>query len=532
MSSTSIRTWSIAGLLLAASCSDPHLPPADAGCDGAECDAGDACADGRCDASVDPCDSIVCPAGQVCIDGRCMLPDLCAGVDCSNPGDACDPRDGSCHAGGADDDADGHTIAAGDCDDGAATVYPGAPEACDGVDQDCDLAVDDGFADADGDGFDTCGFGNPAQADCDDGQASRHPGADEACDGVDNDCNGDVDEGVGPRPCATACGTGEERCDGGGWVCSAPEVCECTPAGRVETEGCGYCGTRSRTCGGDLRWTNWSTCGGSGECEAGTTDDASCGNCNLGSWRRTCDPTCHWGSFGACVGGGECAAGTEATEPCGSCDDGLRTHTCTAGCFWGTWGGCVGAGCTPDATESQACGNCEAGTQSRSCTGTCAWGDWGPCSVGGSTEACLDCEVDLGVAGDDPYVSPGFYWRESTARTFRWTNGYAVLWLGVAPSATTLSITWAGRYWTEADCSIQEGSVHAGVVLIDGVEAGRMDLPHGVYLTSTYPIPAAAAADGWIEIVLDSAECFRPSTCSGSADTRCLALQVDFVTAC
>src|SRR5687768_17239551 len=45
--------------------------------------------------------------------------------------------DGSGGPSTADDDLDGYSIADGDCDDGDATVHPGAPEICDGVDDDC-----------------------------------------------------------------------------------------------------------------------------------------------------------------------------------------------------------------------------------------------------------------------------------------------------------------------------------------------------------------------------------------------------------
>ncbi len=153
------------------------------------------------------------------------------------------------------------TATSGDCNDGSAAVNPGAPEACDGVDNNCNGQSDEGltttyYQDADGDGY-----GNPAvsqaacsapsgyvtdntdcndndqkehpgqtwykdadddgysdgttdmascnrpvgfkltgeltatSGDCNDGNAAINPGTLEVCDGVDNNCNGAVDEG-------------------------------------------------------------------------------------------------------------------------------------------------------------------------------------------------------------------------------------------------------------------------------------------------------------------------------------------------
>ena len=83
-----------------------------------------------------------------------------------------------------DVDEDGASECEGDCDDSDATTYPGAEEICDGLDNDCDGVIPDNEADADEDGFSEC------EGDCDDTDASAYPGAEEVVDGVDNDCDG------------------------------------------------------------------------------------------------------------------------------------------------------------------------------------------------------------------------------------------------------------------------------------------------------------------------------------------------------
>ncbi len=163
----------------------------------------------------------------------------------------------------------------GDCKPFEPEINPGAKEKCNGLDDNCDLAVDEGFGDLDGDGkadcvdddddgdgvadlkdncpvqsnadqadFDKDGLGNVCDPD-DDGDGSldgddclpfdkaSFPGAPEACDGLDNDCNGQTDEGLG----TTTCGKGVclhtvENCVGGKvQICDAlqgasAEVCD------------------------------------------------------------------------------------------------------------------------------------------------------------------------------------------------------------------------------------------------------------------------------------------------------------------
>ena len=134
-----------------------------------------------------------------------------------NPGMAEIPYDGvdnDCDPTSPDDDLDGDGVpGAEDCDDGDPAVYPGAVEVCDGLDQDCNGRVDDdpsdglsAYLDADGDGFgdpdiDTvlCEITSGWAAnddDCDDSDGTLSPAAIEICDGVDQDCDGVIDDDV------------------------------------------------------------------------------------------------------------------------------------------------------------------------------------------------------------------------------------------------------------------------------------------------------------------------------------------------
>ncbi|MCB9679898.1 MAG: putative metal-binding motif-containing protein [Alphaproteobacteria bacterium] len=184
--------------------------------------------DGYCDADL----------GETCL-GTGILPGDCNDGDPTvNPGEeedcpgtdpACfDGKDNDCNGitdgGTTDQDGDGYTEAAGDCYPQDPTSYPGARELPDGIDNDCDNIIDEGTVlyDDDGDGYCEgltgwagCTVGDDV-GDCDDTaepppSANRpgrtiYPGAPEwvagnpavedLYRGIDNDCDGTIDEGT------------------------------------------------------------------------------------------------------------------------------------------------------------------------------------------------------------------------------------------------------------------------------------------------------------------------------------------------
>jgi len=123
--------------------------------------------------------------------------------DGDGSGDPCDD----------DDDNDGEADVT-DCEPMDAEVSHLLPESCDDKDNDCNGEIDDGepvdciphYLDADEDGYGVegmqkclCGpwelYATPLPGDCNPLVPSVHPGAEEVCNGTDDDCDGEVDEG-------------------------------------------------------------------------------------------------------------------------------------------------------------------------------------------------------------------------------------------------------------------------------------------------------------------------------------------------
>ena len=265
-------------------------------------------------------------------------------------GDACD----------TDDDNDG-SIDDLDCADFDSAIYPGATESCNGLDDDCNFNVDDGLVTpsqacnvgvgacyAEGTSTKTCNglTGWSEWGSC--SATAGTPGT-ETCNNLDDDCDGIIDEDLtretncGVGVCAS---TGIETCTLGIWngdTCTAgsptSEICnglddDCnfnvddglvTPSQACNV-GVGACyaeGTSTKTCNGLTGWSEWGTCSATAGtptiemCDAGAIDEDCDGNIN-----EEC----------SCINGAQQSCGSDV----GECTFGQST------CTSGVWGSCIG----------------------------------------------------------------------------------------------------------------------------------------------------------------------------------------------
>ncbi len=184
-------------------------------------------ADNDCDGSTDEDDAVDVLTWYADTDGDGYGDASVTDIDCDQP------------SGYVSDDSD--------CDDTASSVYPGATEYCDEVDNDCDGTVDEDAAidastwylDADEDGYGSASRTDTAcdqpsgyvsdATDCDDLDDSAYPGATEYCDEVDNDCDGTTDEGAVDQTTWYADSDG----DGYGDLWTNTDACD-QPSGYIE----------------------------------------------------------------------------------------------------------------------------------------------------------------------------------------------------------------------------------------------------------------------------------------------------------
>ncbi len=241
------RAWLVAAavavVVVVASCGDNRI--------GARPDGGDGI-----DAAIDgPPGAAVCGDGQVTGDEQCETGACCTGCKFTAFGTSCRAAAGECDAAEActgqseacptdEDLPDGTTCSTGfcsggactscstavdadfdganqcvDCDDTNGLVKPQASElACEGVDDDCDGRIDEDY-DMDADMYSTCSD-DPLVRDCDDQVATTNPGAPELCgaggmgNGADDNCNGYIDETCTPCDTTDNDGDGVNECQG------------------------------------------------------------------------------------------------------------------------------------------------------------------------------------------------------------------------------------------------------------------------------------------------------------------------------
>jgi hypothetical protein len=350
--------------------------------------------------------AVTAPAGYVsnstdCDDTRSSVHPAAAET-CNSIDDDCDGvvDDGAGSAWYLDDDGDsfggtttvviactapsGYISTSTDCDDTLASVYPGAPEYCNGVDDDCDTDIDDGavdasawYADVDGDSYGdatdtTVDCDTPTgyvsdDTDCDDSSAAVHPGAGEYCDGVDDDCDGFVDESALDASTWYADGDGDTYGNAGATFvdCSAP-------AGYLaDSTDCDD--TRASVHPGATE-----TCNSIDDDCDGTVDD---GATDAVTWYADADGDTYGNSAATAV---DCSAPSGYLADATDCDD-------------------TSATVHPGATES--CNgvddDCD-GTVDDSAIDASTWyADADGDSFGDATVIALDCALPTGYSGDD-----------------------------------------------------------------------------------------------------------------------------------
>jgi len=256
-----------------------------------------------------------------------------------NPGQEDLDQDGSGNACDLDDDGDGDPDAL-DCKPLDPAVNHAAVETCDGLDNNCQMGVDEGFPDFDLDGFKNCvdpdddDDGDPDVTDCASLNPLVHHGAKEACNGVDDDCFGGVDDGFGQITCGKGvCLHSVPACDGG-----KTQVCDPFLGASVET-----CNGKDDDCNGMTDEGLGSTTCGKGVCLHTVQ------NC-AGGWPQACDPM-----DGALA---ETCDGQD--DDCdGLADEGLGNTTCGLGICLHSTPNCVDGlptACDPmDGAQLEAC---------------------------------------------------------------------------------------------------------------------------------------------------------------------------------
>ncbi|MDF1553914.1 MAG: MopE-related protein [Deferrisomatales bacterium] len=191
------------------------------------------------------------------------------------------------------------------------TPSAGSTEICDGLDNDCDGTPDDGIADM----FTGTDVGEcrAEVSSCTGGSfqvvQSGIGSQPEVCDGLDNDCDGQVDNGIAATP--TTCGTGD---------CAATGQLACVNGGMVDNctqgaPGVETCDQQDNNCNGAI--DEGDVCVTIGACDTFTEEVTTCGT---GECAATGMTTCT-DVVGQPLIGDSCAPGTPSAEICDQLDN-------------------------------------------------------------------------------------------------------------------------------------------------------------------------------------------------------------------
>ena len=294
-------------------------------------------------------------------DGAPNAADNCPLV--ANPAQKDSDSDGTGDA--CEDDTDGDGVPdALDCAPLEPKAAPGKPEVCDGLDNDCDYMVDEGFKDTDADSLKDCvdtdddNDGSPDESDCAPLNPAVHSKAQEVCDGIDNDCDGKVDEDQGMVSCGQgACAHTIDKCKGGA-------VQWCNPFEGISAEVCD--GTDNDCNGLTDEGLGFSSCG-LGVCAHSPP------NCANGQ-PQECDPL-QGASAEVCDGlDNDCDGKVDEELPLLACGEGNCFHT-TPSCAGGVVTACDPfKGALPESCDGQD-NDCDGETDEELGTTTCGLGD-------------------------------------------------------------------------------------------------------------------------------------------------------------
>lgn len=351
------------GLTLAACGSDGpgpdgSSPVLDAGPEGC---ASDSECDDDVDCTQDTCESggscrhmlvpALCPAGASCHPMRgcemgrpCADDTDCADEDACTVNEHCDPAARVCVVDPLDGDGDGdppRVCGGGDCDDSLDLVFQGAPERCNATDDDCDGDVDEGLDAA------SCAFCRTVNGCHDQDMHACYVGVEEKLDQLACTNRDAVASALGA--CASSSCSEYSSCRD-----AAIRMCECVSGQTLCVEGSystvcadtmtdpGNCGSCGHSCAPDVPCeggrcqcsTGLTSCGSS--CTDTMTDDANCGSCG-----HSCGPdlSCVGGTCvcppGLAVCGAACVDTNTSYDHCGGCDQVCPGASCSSGvCQW------------------------------------------------------------------------------------------------------------------------------------------------------------------------------------------------------